>query len=82
MRTETFSIHQQSLYAYRGFRLTVANASTKLRTAAIMATSLLSWLMAEPTPIPDAPAAIASGAVTFDNPEAHNTGTLTAREIS
>ncbi len=62
--------------------LAVAKASTKLRTAAIMAISLLSWLIAEPTPTPAAPEAIASGAVTLEIPEAHNTGTDTTREIS
>jgi len=38
--------------------------------------------MAEPTPTPAAPAAMAIGAVTLEIPEAHNTGTETAREIS
>lgn len=60
----------------------VAKASTKLRTAAIIAISLLSWLIAEPTPTPAAPEAIAIGAVTLEIPEAHSTGTETAREIS
>ena len=62
--------------------VTVDKASTKPRTAAIMAISVFSLLIAEPTPIPAAPAAIAIGAVTLEMPEAHNTGTETAREIS
>jgi hypothetical protein len=38
--------------------------------------------MAEPTPTPLAPAAIAMGTVTLDRPEAHITVLITAREIS
>ena len=37
--------------------------------------------LAEPTPTPEAPAAIAIGTVTSDKPEAQRTGISTAREI-
>ena len=57
-------------------------ASTKLRTTATIAIRSLSLLTAEPTPIPEAPAATAIGAVTSDKPDAHITGASTAREIA
>ena len=44
-----------------------------------MASWSFSLFTAEPTPTPAAPAAIAIGTVTDERPEAHSTGTLTAR---
>ena len=69
-------------YTFSAERVTVCNASLRLRTAAIIAISSLSLLTAEPTPTPAAPAAIAMGAVTSEIPDAHSTGILTAREMA
>lgn len=56
-------------------------AFRKLLITHIMDSSSGSRLIAEPTPIPLAPAAIAMGAVTEDKPDEHNTGTSTAELI-
>ena len=44
-----------------------------------METTSFNWLTAEPTPTPEAPEAIAIGAVILLNPEAQSTGIDTAR---
>lgn len=54
-------------------------ASLRARTVAIMETTSFNWLTAEPTPTPDAPDAIAIGAVILLKPEAQSTGIDTAR---